>query len=42
LNIVKYFAKAQPKLALKTTSVKDQLVVEISNPSDSAKSITIV
>ena len=42
LSIVKYFAKAQPKLAKQSTSVKDQLLVEITNPSDSSKSITIV
>ena len=34
LSIKKYFAKVQPKLSL-TSNNNDELVVEISNPSDS-------
>lgn len=41
LSIKKYFAKVQPKLSLKSNN-NDELVVEIANPSDSAKSFTIV
>jgi hypothetical protein len=41
LSIVKYFAKVQPTLSLVKNS-DNELVVKITNPSDSAKSFTIV
>ena len=41
LSIKKYFAKVKPVITLVSNN-NDELVVEISNPSDSAKALTVI